>query len=558
MPVDEHLARLDAQDAIDAVIFFADNPEPRALDALVRIATDPNRMDDEQHYAAEACCALLGPQAFVQRFVAEFESGKPWNKGLALRSIISWAPEQAQTFIDSCVDAEQADVLQLALGSASHVGVEKLRALLEHSNAGVVEAARERLRADGYEVDAAAVARRQLEADDLENRRSGIAFFAESPSVEVAPRLGAIALDQNEPDGLRQRALEAIAATRDPETLPLVLAVFDSDDERSTSLAARAVGTYEDPDMVPRLGRFLLAPGDEFLHAEAAHGLATLGHASAAPYLIEALGDSRYEVRQWSACALGCIDLRPSDRKLVARALEGVIADGGAEVRGYAIRSLGAIGEGDSLELLHELATGDDLDAAWDVAWALDDFDSPESLDTMRRLFDRLFVDVAWPAANYLERHGSDDDYDRAISMVERGERMGFRLLGVMKHKWALDAVLEHMPKAKTERLLDRVYALGAAARLGHDVSRVTLREMVGDAEGWAAIELLRIGDEAGLQPTIAAARGPYFDVVEAAIDVLGDCGDPAAEPVLRELFEGPHPEHRRSARRALARLQNE
>jgi HEAT repeat protein len=137
--------------------------------------------------------------------------------------------------------------------------------------------------------------------------------------------------------------MEALGRLRDPRAVASLAAALTQENPHVRQAAATALGLIGDPRAIgPLIDAFRVESGDEediVAWQDAATALARLGTPALHP-LVAALSDENWNVRAWSACALG----ESGDR----RAVEPLIAaldDSVGQVRLDAAEALGRIGD---------------------------------------------------------------------------------------------------------------------------------------------------------------------------------------------------------------------
>jgi len=132
----------------------------------------------------------------------------------------------------------------------------------------------------------------------------------------------------------RRAGLTLVQGKGGPEVVPKLIALLDSENERTVFLAAQILGSQADTTAVQPLGRMMSNPNPN-IRSSAAWSLGSIGHESALPYLEKALDDSVSDVRHSTIRAIGYIH-DPSAVKYIFK----MFRDEADSVRAAAVHSL--------------------------------------------------------------------------------------------------------------------------------------------------------------------------------------------------------------------------
>lgn len=180
------------------------------------------------------------------------------------------------------------------------------------------------------------IARRDPSPDVRAEAARGLGKFAHlaasgdltgPPAAALRDDLFTLASDEREPEIVRQRALESVAAFGgDSEIQGLIDDAYATDDQAWQGTALFAMGQSVDRRWLPTVIDELASP-DAHLRFEAARACGVLGEDAAVPELLECAKDDDTEVRHAAIAALGQIGGRNAIRALQSLATTADEAD---------------------------------------------------------------------------------------------------------------------------------------------------------------------------------------------------------------------------------------
>ncbi|MFC1540923.1 HEAT repeat domain-containing protein [Candidatus Latescibacterota bacterium] len=132
----------------------------------------------------------------------------------------------------------------------------------------------------------------------------------------------------------RRAGLELVQGRGGPETVPKLIQLLNSDNERTVFLAAQILGSQADTTAVQPLGLLIENPNPN-IRSSAAWSLGSIGHESALSYLEKALDDSVADVRNSAIKGIGYIH----DPRAV-KSIYKMFRDEADSVRAAAVHSL--------------------------------------------------------------------------------------------------------------------------------------------------------------------------------------------------------------------------
>jgi ParB family chromosome partitioning protein len=415
----------------------------------------------------------------------------------------------------------------------------------------------------------------QRQLDELEGRDQAEA--AKAKGRKGAPAAGRADLDDADVAPLLQatasRALDTclrgargLALLGDPRAFGLLLQLSREEDKTARAEVCRAMGALDDPRAVERLGSMLHDAEAEVrdaafsalsrLHADDPLRAAETGlNASAEDVRRRGLQALIAEVRKapprspdepaWPLLLRALNDSFPGVRaEAFKAALNLQLAGGGAGTLRLAMRSVHADVRREALtEVTAQLAEP----WGWDVL--LEFFNDPEP---------SLRADAFALAVKKT----------KGLEFLDAG--LGSRHPDI--RKMSVEALVKkHTPAAQAllVRALDdeeRDVRLKALEALVAADARAVLAKALdsphADVRLRAAKALARHGDRAALPPLLALASAPepteeerrkdWSDLVESALDGLGELGDPSSLPTIIPLLDSPHAAIRWQAARAL------
>ena len=141
-------------------------------------------------------------------------------------------------------------------------------------------------------------------------------------------------MESDNPSARRRAATRLMTKIKNPETVSKIIALLDSENERTVLMATQVLGTSADTSAVHPLGRIVDHPNPH-IRDRAIESLGLIGHSSALPYIVKALDDSVSGVRHTAVRMLGYIDYAPA-----AKYLFRMFRDEADSVRAYAVQSL--------------------------------------------------------------------------------------------------------------------------------------------------------------------------------------------------------------------------
>ena len=141
-------------------------------------------------------------------------------------------------------------------------------------------------------------------------------------------------LESDNPSTRRRAATRLMTHIKKHETVIKIIALLDSENERTVLMATQVLGTSADTSAVYPLGRIVDHPNPH-IRDRAVESLGFIGHPSVLPYLVKALDDSVSGVRHTAVRMLGYIDYTPA-----AKYLFSMFRDEADSVRAYAVQSL--------------------------------------------------------------------------------------------------------------------------------------------------------------------------------------------------------------------------
>ena len=141
-------------------------------------------------------------------------------------------------------------------------------------------------------------------------------------------------LESDNPSARRRAATRLITKIKNPETVSKIIALLDSENDRTILIATQVLGASADTSAVYPLGRIVDHPNPH-IRDRAVESLGLIGSSSALPYLVKALDDSVSGVRNTAVRMLGYIDYAHA-----AKYLFTMLRDEADSVRAYAVQSL--------------------------------------------------------------------------------------------------------------------------------------------------------------------------------------------------------------------------
>ena len=103
-------------------------------------------------------------------------------------------------------------------------------------------------------------------------------------------------LESDNPSARRRAATRLMTHIKKPETVSKIIALLDSENERTVLMATQVLGTSADTSAVHPLGRIVDHPNPH-IRDRAVESLGLIGNPSVLPYLVKALDDSVSGVR---------------------------------------------------------------------------------------------------------------------------------------------------------------------------------------------------------------------------------------------------------------------
>ncbi len=541
---------------------FIDHPDERAVESLVALALDPQRYEDEQYYAAEAVLRTLDEEAYVERFARAFREFDGRPRYLALSALAEWAKEASREILLEALEDDAPRVVSLAVGALGRTDdlslADTLRPFAEHEHADIRRSALQAMsRLDSEFATKRAIA--DLESGDFRQRFNAAMQLGEKPSKLAVGALIARLRDPDESPKVRFKAIEALGAIRDQRAFEPILEALDDASEDVRSTAARILGNFADPRAIEPLSSYLHARHDgPYAHSEAAMALGNIGHPDAIPPLLDALADDREPVRQWACDALRKIEPPRDMRSQVIDRLVERLDDDSSTVRQYALWALGELGAEQAADEIARFLEADNDDERWRAVGALGDLRAVKYADAIAaRRDDTGFVQPE--VATALGKIGRAEDLPLLIEMLDVAPKEASQALAQMGDAAAIDELT-----SRAEALTDpddaytRVEFLGAAARLGHQPSADALADMLEpntEQTKYAAIALVRAGDERGVDECCRQVQSDYWNVKLLAVAALGEYGEEAVRPVLEIALEDRSMDVHAEAKAALEKL---
>ena len=285
----------------------------------------------------------------------------------------------------------------------------------------------------------------------------------------------------------------------------------------------------------PAVPALLQALGDSDFDVRetVAEALWQMGDPQAVPALLQALGDSNPGVREMATYALGKI----GDPRAVP-ALLRVLGDGVSLVRWGAARALGRMGDSQVVPALLGALKDSDSDVRQAAAGALGWTGDPQAVPALLRAFEDSDPGVRGHAARALGWTGDPQAIPallRALGDSNPGVReMATFALGMIGDPRAVPALLRALKDSDSDVREAAAYSLGKTgdpravpALLG------ALKDSDSDVRGHAVRALGWTGDPRAVPALLGALKDSDSGVRQAAAYPLGGTGDPRAVPAL-------------------------
>lgn len=554
----------------EAICYFADHGDRRAVDRLIALALDPREYEDTQYYAAQGVLTALGQSTFVATMAQKYDLGNEETRELAYCALVELGGRPALPHFIRGLEDNDPEIQSAALTALGSLEdptlLHYLQPFLKSPEESVRRSAHEALARISPE-DAVDTAIEALTARRWETRRNGAMILEKHPHPRAVEPLLERLLDSGENSNVRFKAAEALGATRDTRAFFPLLEALEDRDKNVRSTAARQLGKFEDPRAITPLARYLHQRQDgEYAHSEAAIGLAMIGHFDAVPHLLRALDDDRESVRQWAADALG--EIRPAgeeQRREVIESLLFRLSDDSLTVQEHVIQSLGRLQAGEARNILRQFLESSIMELRHQSVYALGDLGDPTVATDLVKLRRDPHNFVRQAVAEALGQLGHPDTFAAVVELLDdthpQVRTRAARSLGDFGDARAIDPLLQAGEKTQSHEEFERICFWGAAARLGDSHSADRLWEMVEEDRELAyraAIELARAGDERGRARCEEETKSRYFDVQLESIEALGMLANPSSRPALHRALQDHDQSVRQAARKALEKLNPE
>ncbi len=189
------------------------------------------------------------------------------------------------------------------------------------------------------------------------NQSDIVAALGKIKSIDSIPALTRILTEErlnDKDDSLCIAALDALGEIGDPQVVPVLINIFERDDQFMDYSVAQTLGKLKAVAAIPSMLEALNSEDDN-LRKIAARTLGEIGDASAVPSLLQALQDNCRSDNWICAEALGDI----KDRAAVP-VLKKMLRDTSSDTRGAAARALGKIGDPSIVQGLADLISDEE------------------------------------------------------------------------------------------------------------------------------------------------------------------------------------------------------
>jgi HEAT repeat protein len=199
----------------------------------------------------------------------------------------------------------------------------------------------------------------------------------------------------------------------------------------------------------------------------------------------------------------------------------------------------------------------------WSVPETVAQIWGAQAVPQLVEFLDNSDGSVRWSAASELARFKDKRATDALVRHLEDGDanvaRSSAIALGDIRDSKAIPALLKTLQNTHAENRT-RIPAAGALARMGRDDGLSFLLVMVKSPKllerSETAGELGTNGIKGTLEPLLFLLDDSDFYVRRTAVYGLGEVHDPRAIPAIKKFLNDPDPEARKTAARALQKLE--